>query len=214
MYNCIFTPHCIEKLCDRSCPILAETSYLLERNDISMNSKVFKECPKNFSVEQAVNILSAAENAGTVWVKCTKGYDTVEISQFITYCAICQNWQGSRLHCDVYNLKYGAYMSAIKQSWSMKEEPEALQYMRIWAETSKVLIISNMDYVNFNDFECQTLLSLLQARKQQDKATIIVTPPYAELVGKSTFMEHLRKLFLDNKYDLSTSSVKSGGKMK
>lgn len=211
MYNCIFTPHCIEKLCDKSCPILAETSYLLERNDITMNSKVFKETPKNFSVERAIDILSAARELGVLWVKCTKGYDTVEIAQFLTYCAICQYWQGSRLHCDVYNLKYGTYMNAIKQSWSVKDEPDALQYMRIWSESAKVLIISNMDYVNFNDFECQTLLSLIQLRKQQDKTTILVTPPYAELVGKSTFRDHLKRIFIDNKYDITSPLLKSGG---
>lgn len=200
MHNCIFTPHCIEKICDKSCPILVETSYLLERNDISMNSKVFRETPSSFSTETALDVLEVANKNSTCWVSCSKGQDTVDISQYLTYCAICQNWQGSRLHCVVYNLKYGSYINAVKQSWSLKDEPDNLQYIKIWAETAKVLVISNMDYVNFNDFECQTLLSLLQNRKQQGKSTILVTPQFADLVGKSVFKEHLRRIYSDNKY--------------
>lgn len=36
MNNCIFTAHCTETICDKACPILVETSYLLERNGLSL----------------------------------------------------------------------------------------------------------------------------------------------------------------------------------
>ena len=46
MFNCIFTPHCMESFCDKSCPKLVETTYLLERNDINIDSHVFSENPE------------------------------------------------------------------------------------------------------------------------------------------------------------------------
>ena len=41
MQNCIFSGHCSQQVCDKSCPTLVETTYLLERNNIAMNSDVF-----------------------------------------------------------------------------------------------------------------------------------------------------------------------------
>ena len=43
MDNCIFTAHCTEMCCDQSCPILVETSYLLERNGIQFSNPVFSK---------------------------------------------------------------------------------------------------------------------------------------------------------------------------
>ena len=70
-----------------------------------------------------------------------------------------------------------------------------LEYMRIWSETAKVLIISNFDYVTFGDFECQTLLTLLQSRQSEGFTTVLVTPPINSIVGSkwSQFLEPLRR---------------------
>lgn len=190
MHNCIFTPHCTEMICDRSCPILVETSYLLERNGISLNSDVFKSPPNGLNSTIVQDLLSSALND----VKAYKTANTIADAEYITYCAICHNWQGNRLHCNVYNLKYSGYLEAIKQSWTTKAEPEELEYMRIWANTAKVLIISNLDFVNFNDFESQTLLNLIQSRISTQKSTIIVFPGVAALVGKGEFFKILKNL--------------------
>lgn len=191
MHNCIFTPHCIEEMCDKSCPMLVEASYLLERNGISMNSSVFNQNPAD--LQFALKVLDKSDGKLGVVVR----NNTVPVAERITYTAICQNWQGNRLHCNVYNLKYSKYIEAIKKSWSTKTEPESLEYMRIWSNTAKVLIISNIDYVNFGDFESQTLLNLLQSRENSGQTTIIVSPKINLLVGKGLFFVRLQKILGD-----------------
>ena len=191
MYNCIFNAHCTEVFCDKSCPTLVETSYLLERNGISMSSFVFSESQKN--IDKMLSVLDKSKNRLGAYV-ANDSLNTVQAAELLSYCAICQNWKGSRLHCNVYNLKYSKYLEELKKSWSMKSEPESLEYMRIWSESAKVLIVSNIDYVNFGDFESQTLLNLIQNRMTGDLTTIIVTPPLKDLVsGKpSIFFKSLK----------------------
>lgn len=188
MNNCIFSAHCTELLCDNSCPRFVESSYLLERNDIDMNHPVFHS--DIASLEQAASFLSKHQGCMSV-ITTAK---TVEVSDIYTYVGICQNWAGSQLHCNVYNLKFSKYLDRIKQSWSLKSEPDDLQYTRIWATNAKLLIISNLDYVNFGDFESQTLLTLLQDRERKSVTTVIISPPPSQLVGKSTslFFKSLR----------------------
>lgn len=188
MHRCIFTPHCTEQMCDNSCPVLVETSYLLERNGISMNSLVFKS--PSASIDKALDILKQVQ--GKMGVVLTG--NTVSTSELITYCAICQNWQGSRLHCSVYNLRYSKFIEDIKKSWSAKSESEELEYTRIWSNSAKVLVISNIDYVNFGDFESQTLLNLLQTREVAGLSTIIISPKLDMLVGKGMFFARLQKI--------------------
>lgn len=188
MHRCIFTPHCTEQMCDNSCPVLVETSYLLERNGISMNSPVFKS--PSASIDKALDILKQVQ--GKMGVVVTG--NTVSTSELITYCAICQNWQGSRLHCSVYNLRYSKFIEDIKKSWSAKSESEELEYTRIWSNSAKVLVISNIDYVNFGDFESQTLLNLLQTREVAGLSTIIISPKLDMLVGKGMFFARLQKI--------------------
>lgn len=188
MHNCIFSAHCTEKTCDASCPILVETSYLLERNNISMSSDVFHASPK--LIDQCNKLLESSKGQFAPWIVD----DTVKMSELLTYCAICQNWKGSRLHCNVYNLKYSRFLEDTKKSWSLKAVPEDLEYRRIWIDSCKVLVISNIDFVSFGDFESQTLLNILQSRAGDDKTTIIVTPKPSLLVGKGLFFVRLQKL--------------------
>ena len=196
MRDCIFTAHCIEANCDMSCPILVETSYLLERNGIAMNNPVFSDPAVDF--DKAKNVLSKAQGKVATYI-ATNGWNTTQCSDILTYTAICQNWKGNQLHCSVYNLKYAKYLDEIKKSWSTKVEPESLEYMRIWAETAKVLIVSNLDYVNFGDFESQTLLNLFQTRSGSDFTTIVVAPPLKQLVSAkfSVFFNSLKSILSD-----------------
>ena len=196
MYNCIFTAHCTESICDKSCPILAETSYLLERNKIDMNNPVFSD------MSASVDIVSdfIRDNKGVCRITVPAGQSTVLMADLVTYCAICQNWQGSQLHCTVYNLRYSKYLDDTKASWSSSSVPSDLEYVKIWSESAKVLIISNIDYVNFGDFESQTLLNLIQSRATGDKLTIFVAPPLNMLVGKqSRFFEVFKQLLSSSK---------------
>lgn len=200
MYNCIFTPHCTESFCDRSCPTLVETSYLLERNNISMDSDVFKDM--YYKLGPLMEDLAKDETGTQTFIANSK--DSVKVAEFITYCEICKNWKGSRLHCTVYNLRYSKYLDDTKKSWSMKTEPEELEYTRIWIDTSKVLVISHMDYVKFGDFETQILLNLLQSRESSGKKTIIVSPPLNRLVtsgggASNMFFESLKQILNSTK---------------
>lgn len=188
MQNCIFSGHCSQQVCDKSCPTLAETTYLLERNNIAMNSDVFHSDVKLIS--KYVAMLESCEGK----LKTVVSKNTVQDADLITYCSICKNWKGSRLHCTVYNLKYSQYIEMLKKSWSAKSESSELEYMRIFSSAAKVLIISNIDYVNFRDFECQTLLTLLQSRASSEFTTIIVSPPVSSLVGDSPFFGRLTEI--------------------
>lgn len=180
MHNCIFTPHCTELVCDRSCPMYVETSYLLERNGITMDSNVFKATDS--MIAQATKILGTfASTTGGVVVE-SSNTDTIAVAELLTYCAICQNWSGSGLHCTVYNLRFSRFLEEMKKSWSNKDT-EVFEYMQIWADTAKVLIISNLDFVNFKDFESQTLLNLIQNRMTNKLTTIIVSPPAKSLLS-------------------------------
>lgn len=167
MYNCIFSAHCTEAFCDQSCPILVETSYLLERNGIDMSSYVFSASPTDLST---ANTIVSDLTGKTGYYKCA---NSSKFADMITYAAICKNWKGSKLHCTVYNLRFSKYLELMKQSWAGGTD-ETLEYMRIWAESAKVLIISNFDYVGFGDFESQTLLNLIQNRINNNATTIIV----------------------------------------
>lgn len=181
MYNCIFTAHCLENFCDGSCPILAEISYLLERNGINMKNPVLNSSESDIKKMQKVLELANEKTFGLV--VDTPSVDTIRTSDLLAYVAICQHWKGSNLHCTVYNLKYSIYLDELRKSWSMKSEPESLEYMRIWAQSAKILIVSNFDYVNFNEFESQTLLNLIQIRSSLGLTTILVSPEPRKLMS-------------------------------
>ncbi len=80
MYNCIFTAHCTRAYCDGSCPALVETSYLLERNGITMNSFVFQSSDE--AIHQMLDVLIRyKETTGTVVVPARSSrWDTVKLS--------------------------------------------------------------------------------------------------------------------------------------
>ena len=181
MYNCIFTAHCLDNFCDGSCPILAEISYLLERNGITMRNPVFTSSEQDIS--RMKNVLDTANEKTFGLIVDNTTTDTIRVADLLTYVAICRNWKGSNLHCTVYNLKYSIYLDELRKSWSMKSEPENLEYMRIWAQSAKILVVSNFDYVNFNEFESQTLLNLIQTRSSSNLTTILVSPEPRKLMS-------------------------------
>lgn len=192
MNNCIFSPHCIEQMCDKSCPILTEISYLMERNNISMKSSVLKSNSKDInSASEILSKINELDNNFGV-VVCN---DTISVSNLLTYCAICKNWQGNRLHCNVYSLKFSNYIDAIQKSWSVNSTPESLEYEQIWVNTSKILIISCIDFVQFKDFSTQTLLNIIHERMEHNLTTIIVSPKLSTLVGSGQFFNRMQTMF-------------------
>lgn len=196
MYNCIYSGHCFEQpQCDNACPVLAQTSYLLERNNISMNSDVFHADPK--VLDKYITILGKAQNK--VCSVIEQG-STNYAAEMLTYCSICENWKGSQLHCTVYNLKFSQYIDMMQKSWNtVGSDFSEIDYIKIWANTAKVLIISNIDFVNFRDFQCQTILSLLQSRSMPGLTTIVVSPPVSRLVGDGPFFSRLTEMLSKQK---------------
>ncbi|MCM1226131.1 MAG: hypothetical protein NC320_01740 [Clostridium sp.] len=185
MNNCIFGSGCIKEVCDKSCPVLVETSYLLERNDISMQNQVF--CASRKEKAKTVSILRKASGK-----LCTVISDnTIKTGTLLTYCAVCENWQGNRLHCNVYHLRFSNHLDSIQQSWSAKDIPEQLEYEQIWTAAAKILIISNLDFVQFKDFQAQTLLNIIHNRMNKGLTTIIVCPKLTTLIGSGMFYQRL-----------------------
>ena len=187
MHNCMFTGHCIKSSCDPSCPALTESSFLLEQNGIGLNSNVF-HTDANLLHKYNKIVENAEGKIQTVIAK-----NTNSVAEVITYCGICKYWKGSRLHTAVYNLRLSQYLDAIQGSWSSQSNLDDLEYQKIWISKAKLLIISNIDYVNFKDFQCQQLLSLLQSRDKPEMGTIIVSPTTNALVGNGLFFNRLQE---------------------
>ncbi len=187
MNNCMFTGHCIKATCDQSCPALAEASFLLEQNGISINSRVFHTEPVLLTKYNRI----VADSEGKIQTVIAK--DTNAVAELITYCGICKYWKGSRLHTSVYNLKLSQHLEDIQGSWKNSSNLDDLEYQKIWVSKAKLLIISNIDFVNFKDFQCQTLLQLLQSRDKPELGTIIVSPQIQSIVGSGLFFNRLQE---------------------
>ena len=187
MHNCMFSGHCIKEQCDQSCPTLIETTFLLEQNGISFNSNVFHAEPALIAKYNKF-IENTDRTLQTVIAKNTNA-----VAELLTYCGICKYWRGSRLKTIVYNLKLSQYLDSIQDSWSTTNSKDDLEYQKIWISNAKLLIISNIDFVNFKDFQCQTLLSLLQTRDKPGMNTIIVSPTTQSLVGSGLFFSRLQE---------------------
>ena len=193
MYNCIFSGHCTEEQCNKSCPILAQTTYLLDRNELTTNSPVFK-----MGKDAIMKYSSVIANSKGL-VRTYLAQNTTYTADCLTYCAICENWKGSQLHCTVYNLKLSKYIEQLQKSWNNNADPNLVDYIKIWASTAKVLVISSIDFVNFKDFQSQVLLSILQERSNPDLTTIIVSPQISNLVGDGPFFARLTDILTRQK---------------
>ena len=184
----MFTGFCVNGECDKSCPDYVESTYLLERNRISFNSNVFHADPK--LVQKYFNIINNSENRLSTVI----ANNTNEAAELLTYCGICKHWKHSRLNVVVYNLRFSQYVDNIQKSWNGKANSEESEYSEIWAKKAKLLIISNIDYVNFKEFQCTTLLKLIQNREADGLSTIIVSPQINALAGDGNFFTQLKKM--------------------
>ena len=191
--SCLFTGHCIEHDCNMSCPILAQSSYLLERNYIGEMNPVFKM--SSAKIKKNSELLNNVKGK-IATIVVNSGEFTSQIADDITYCGICNSWYGSCFHCVVFNLRFNKYLETIQNSWSSYggEGSDKAAPLKIWANTARVLIISSLDFVNFKDFQSQSLLTLLQTRMNPALTTIVVTPPLDSLVGEGRFFPQLTSL--------------------
>lgn len=181
LYDCIYSPHCTYTQCDMACPVHAEVTYWMERCGITMDNYALHASADN--IQKFRNLLES----GTGKINAIKAEKTVLAADLLSYCAICMYGHGTALSGGVYNLNYSEYIEEIKHSWNTREEDELLQFMKIWSSAANYLIISHLDYINFKDFESQTLLGLLQSREGAKKSTFIVIPKSSNLIGSGSF---------------------------
>lgn len=188
MHDCIFSGHCIKAVCDQSCPDYITANWLLEKNNLNMNSRVFNT--NTNLLNKYSNLLDSSEGKLITVIS----NDTNTTADMLAYAGICKHWKNSRLHTVVYNLKLSQYLDNLSSSWNTKASSDDLDYQKIWGSGAKVLIISNIDYVNFKEFQCQTLLTLLQSRDKPEFTTVIVSPPLTALVGSGQFFGRLHEV--------------------
>ena len=160
----------------------------MDRNELSFRNSAIRMSNDDF--ERYFKILHDSEYQ----VKSLISINTMQDADRLTYCSICENWRGSQLHCTVYNLKFARYIEEVQKSWGHNNTNSAAEYMKIWADSAKVLIISNIDFVNFKEFQSQLFLSLIQQRMSAELTTIIVTPKVSSLVGDGPFFARLTEI--------------------
>ena len=196
MRDCIFTAHCLESVCDKSCPAYVQTTYMLERNGLINSNSVYTA--NENKITESYNLLDTIEGKTTTLV--VPSGKSIEYADIVTYCAICKYWRGSQLHMNVYHLRYSSYIENVKKSWSKKTEPEDLEYSDIWIKSCKVLIVSGFDFVNFGDFESQTFLNIIQERRAQGLTNIVVSPKLNSLIStkSSIFFRNLKSILSDS----------------
>lgn len=188
MIDCIFTSYCAEVDCDKACPIFAQLSYLLDRNDIHVDNRIFKKHGE--PVRICLDILDRYDKELAV----IQNANVLMSSDLFAYCSICSNWKGSRLSCSTYTLSFSTYLDKLRNSWKSGNAGDSLEYMSIWVQTSKTLIINSLDYVKFKDFECQTLLNLIQSRQRNNRTTILILTKVDDLLGEGVFFDKLKKI--------------------
>lgn len=194
--DCVFDSYCTRTLCDRACPRWAQMDYLMMRNGLTSKSRPFMM--KMSSLQKYVDLFEESEGS-TVVVECN---DPVKVAEALSYVAVCNSWNGSAMRVKAYHLLYSSYIQETQASWNGKKSDD-LEYKEIWSRSSNVLVVSDLDYVNFKDFQSQTLLQLMQDREREGKTTFVVVPKLGSLAGSGKMYvlltSKLRKLsrFLD-----------------
>ena len=187
--DCPFKPYCRKLLCDASCPDNAEFSFLMERNKISHNDQVFMSDTRTLS--DVSEWLTAASNSYKVVISPNSS----ETASALSYAAICNSWYGNRFHCAVYHLNFATYLDTVQKSWGMAALTDEMEYEQIFIAKARMLIVSNLEYVKFNDFAAQTLLNLVHTRQTQKLGSIVVSPNLPSLMGSGMFFDRMKQVF-------------------
>lgn len=194
--NCPFKQYCRQNQCKIICADLVEYEYLMERNGLLNNKSVLSFSTK--CLQQASECLVASEGGYKVVISD----NTSDMASCLTYAAICNHYKGNTLHCSVYHLNFMEYINRIQQSWSINGSDDDLDYINIFLDKAKVVIVSNIDFMQFKDFQAQTLLNLAHNRKLHGLSTIIVSPKLNSLVGSGPFFSRLKEVFGKEVIDL------------
>lgn len=181
MKQCIGSADCENRICDKSCPFFATSANLLEKNAITMKHRALQmtKIEKDF-FEKAIQ---RAERSNFCTLAYVSPGTTGMVADKLTYYAICKYHSKSQMHVWVYNLNFTEYTEGIRNSWETGRRSDRIQDMDIYIESTKLLIVSGLEYLTFRDFECQTLLKIIEKRRQLNLPIVIVSRIKSGLQG-------------------------------
>lgn len=184
-HQCIYSSYCNREYCDMSCVKNAMTTILLEKSSIKLSDDVYQVCESD--KEKCWNFISSHEGQ----VMCVHNNNPSKYADIYTFACICNMAVGHGATVSVYHLNYTKYLEDIRRSWTYGMSG-ALREVQAFTTSCKILIISHLDYCNFREFECQTLLNLLQDRSDSSYTTLLVLKDIQLLSGSGAFLVPLK----------------------
>lgn len=168
---CPFSSQCERAFCDYSCGKNVLFDVMMKKSEIKPQDVGAISVKLRDKVKQDL----AKFKGSTIYITANRGNKMLgDIYAWLAACKLCP-YYGSDV--TVYHLKYSKYLEQLRQSWATKYEPEELVEARCFINTARVLIVSSLEYVQYKDFESQTLFSLLGERSYNREFTTIVIGP-------------------------------------
>lgn len=168
---CPFSSQCERAFCDYSCGKNVLFDVMMKKSEIKPQDVGAISVKLRDKVKQDL----AKFKGSTIYITANHGNKMLgDIYAWLAACKLCP-YYGSDV--TVYHLKYSKYLEQLRQSWATKYEPEELIEARCFINTARVLIVSSLEYVQYKDFESQTLFSLLGERSYNREFTTIVIGP-------------------------------------
>lgn len=178
MHNCPFNNSCIKAMCDMSCSTRSEFEHWLNRCDIRLTNPVL--CASRSEVNTAARVLDATQSAKDIRNRDSANIGVLStrnpqyMADLVAYVAISKYCQTNGFYNGVYKLNFSKYLDDIKESWNHRSDSTKLEDKKNWIQSARFLVITNLGFVRFGDFESQTLLNIFQDRYDSDKYTIVV----------------------------------------
>lgn len=175
---CPFSSQCERAFCDYSCGKNVLFDVMMKKSEIKPQDVGAISVKLRDKVKQDL----AKFKGSTIYITANRGNKMLgDIYAWLAACKLCP-YYGSDV--TVYHLKYSKYLEQLRQSWATKYEPEELIEARCFINTARVLVVSSLEYVQYKDFESQTLFSLLGERSyNRDFTTIVIGPEINTWLG-------------------------------
>lgn len=175
---CPFSSQCERAFCDYSCGKNVLFDVMMKKSEIKPQDVGAISVKLRDKVKQDL----AKFKGSTIYITANRGSKMLgDIYAWLAACKLCP-YYGSDV--TVYHLKYSKYLEQLRQSWATKYEPEELIEARCFINTARVLVVSSLEYIQYKDFESQTLFSLLGERSyNRDFTTIVIGPEINTWLG-------------------------------
>lgn len=175
---CPFSSQCERAFCDYSCGKNVLFDVMMKKSEIKPQDVGAISVKLRDKVKQDL----AKFKGSTIYITANRGNKMLgDIYAWLAACKLCP-YYGSDV--TVYHLKYSKYLEQLRQSWATKYEPEELIEARCFINTARVLVVSSLEYIQYKDFESQTLFSLLGERSyNRDFTTIVIGPEINTWLG-------------------------------